>query len=243
MSASREELAAFEARIGHVFRDRDLLATALRHASRAFEIEGAESNERLEFLGDAVIGLVVAHRQFAAHPSWGEGELTRATHALVDERAHARLALELGLLDVVEIGATVRGSAQAARAGAGSAEPGMRRILANALEAVIGAMYLDGGLEPVFQLVDRVFAKAFSPQAEPPARDPKTALQEATMARFGELPRYAIVGDSGVEGDDARFEVEVALPDGTRERGIARSKRLAERAAAQVALGALEPGR
>ncbi|MEZ4218630.1 MAG: ribonuclease III domain-containing protein [Myxococcota bacterium] len=252
MSADRAAtLDAFEARLGYAFRDRARLETALRHASRSFELEGAESNERLEFLGDAVVGLVVAHRLFAAHPTWGEGELTRATHALVDERAHARLAAALGIADVVELGATVRASAASTRSArrassereGGEAAPAdgtaMRRILANALEAVLGAMYLDGGLEPVFRVVDRAFASAFAPGASPPPRDPKTALQETTMARFGALPRYALVGDSLVEGGDDRFAVEVELPGGERAAGVGRSKRLAERAAARAALARL----
>lgn len=229
------DLEGFETRLGYAFKKRELLETALRHASRANEVPGLVSNERLEFLGDSVVGFVVAHRLYEAHPGWEEGALTRALHALVDKRAHATLAEDLGLGQVIELGRTARSQ----KAG----EAGRRNILANAMEAVIGAMYLDGGETPVGELMERCFPAAFEAGTAAPGRDPKTELQEACVAHFGELPRYSLVADNGIDGDDARFEMEVRLPnsDASTARGIGRSKRLAERIAAEAALRALPP--
>lgn len=232
---ARRDLEGFETRLGYAFKKRELLETALRHASRANEVPGLVSNERLEFLGDSVVGLVVAHRLYEAHPGWEEGALTRALHALVDKRAHATLAEDLGIGQVIELGRTVRSQE--------AGEAGHRNILANAMEAVIGAMYLDGGEAPVGALIERCFPAAFKEGTAAPRRDPKTELQEACVAHFGELPRYSLVADNGIEGDEARFEIEVRLPnaDASTARGIDRSKRLAERIAAESALRALLP--
>lgn len=231
--SSPRDLTAFEERLGYKFRRRELLETALCHASRANEVPGLVSNERLEFLGDSVVGLVVAHRLYQAHSTWEEGDLTRALHALVDKRAHATLAIDLGLGDVIELGRTVRGS--------DADRIGLRNILANAMEAVIGGMYLDGGEPPVGALIERCFPAAFEAGATRPSRDPKTELQEACVARFGTLPRYSLLSDTGVDGDEVRFQVEVELPDpdATTGHGIGRSKRIAERLAAGAALEAL----
>jgi len=227
------DLAAFEERLGYSFRRRELLETALCHASRANEDSELVSNERLEFLGDSVVGLVVAHRLYEAHSTWEEGDLTRALHALVDKRAHAALAEDLGLAEVIELGRTVRGSDADAS--------GLRSILADAMEAVIGAMYLDGGEPPVGDLIERCFPAAFEAGATPPSRDPKTELQEACVAHFSAFPRYSLTSDTGVEGDESRFRMEVVLPDAgaTTGRGVGRSKRSAQRMAAQAALEAL----
>ncbi|MEE3330353.1 MAG: putative dsRNA-binding protein, partial [Myxococcota bacterium] len=152
---------------------------------------------------------------------------------LVDKRAHAALARDLGLADVIELGRTVRGS--------DADTIGLHSILANAMEAVIGAMYLDGGEPAVGALVENCFPAAFEAGATRPLRDPKTELQEACVARFGALPRYTLISDNGVDGDELRFRVEVALPDtdATTGHGVGRSKRVAERLAAGVALEAL----
>jgi ribonuclease-3 len=230
VSASDDrDLAAFEARLGHRFARRELLETALRHASRAHEADTLPSNERLEFLGDAVVGLAVAHRLFEAHADWNEGDLTRGLHALVDKRALAALADRLALAEVIELGRTERQSD-------GRAKP---RILANTMEAVIGAVFLDGGLAAVDALVASAFPDAFLPGAPRAGRDPKTELQELCVARWSVLPRYAIVDDSEEEGADDRFAVEVVLPSGVRARAQGRTKRLAERRAARRALAVL----
>jgi len=227
--------AALEDALGHRFRDRALLERALTHASYAHEaVDGEDaadiaSNERLEFLGDAVIGLVVARLLFEAHPDWQEGDLTRALHACVDRRALARLARELALGERLRLGRTER-------RGEGAAKDS---ILADAMEAVIGALYLDGGLEPVEALARRVFAEALAAGAPRVGRDPKTALQERVMALRGVFPGYRLLADSGVEGDEERFRAEVRVEDEAWGSGAGRSKRRAERAAAEAALSRL----
>jgi len=226
---SGRDLDGFEQRLGYRFADRELLATALRHSSRANEDPGTESNERLEFLGDSVVGLAVAHRLFAAHPEWAEGDLTRGLHSRVDKPALARLASSLELARVLELGRTELHSD-------GRSKPS---ILANAMEAVIGAMFLDGGLAAVDRFIESAFAEAFQSGAPRTARDPKTELQERAVALWGALPGYKLVADSGVEGGSERFEVEVEVGSGERTRGTGRSKRLAERAAAERMLATL----
>lgn len=249
------ELDRLEAALGHVFADRALLDRALCHASFANERSsrfanerssgrgpsartegdgargeepGVESNERLEFLGDAVLGLVVARALYAAHPGWREGQLTRALHAIVEGRSLARLARRLGVGDALRLGRTERASG-------GAEKPS---ILEDAMEAIVGAIYLDGGLAPVEAFVARHFAAALAEGAAPVARDPKTALQEQLMAEVGEFPGYTLVQDSGEEGDDDRFTVEVVSCGVALARGTGRTKRQAERRAARRALEA-----
>ena len=223
------DLAGFEERLGYRFRDRSLLATALRHASRANEDAGLDSNERLEFLGDSVIGLVVAHRLFVAHRDRSEGDLTRGLHGLVNTHALARLATQLALSEVIELGRTELRTGGAVK----------QRILADAMEAVIGAMFLDGGLDIVGEFVGTAFSNSFQPGAQRTARDPKTELQELAVASWGELPDYSLVSDSNIEGDDERFLVEVSLASGHRASGSGRSKRAAEQLAAETMLATL----
>ncbi|MEE8580450.1 MAG: ribonuclease III [Myxococcota bacterium] len=225
------DLDALEERLGYRFRDRKLLETALRHASYAHEHPGLASNERLEFLGDAVIGVSVAHLLFVAHPDWAEGDLTRALHKLVDQQALAGLGRELQLGEVLCLGRTEERSAGESKSS----------ILADGVEAVLGAIYLDGGVEPVIQLARRVFALAFANDAPRVAPDPKTGFQERVMARFGEFPSYELVRDSAVDGDASRFTVRVMVRGECWATGTGRSKRAAERAAAVSALPRVEP--
>jgi len=223
---------AVEAALGHSFRDRELLETALTHASRAHETGGGRGNERLEFLGDAVLGLVVARALFESHPDWSEGELTRARAALVTKSALAERARALGLGPALRLGRAERLSAGAEK----------ETILADALEALLGAVYLDADLAAVEAAVRRVFGGLLRERV--PARDPKTRLQEWSHAHGGETPRYRTAEDSGAEDDPARFAVEVWAGDAVRGRGVGRSKRAAEREAARDALvraGAAEP--
>jgi ribonuclease-3 len=233
-----EDLDRLEKALDHPFRSRALLETALRHSSHANELalamppEGvsneavAESNERLEFLGDAVLGVVVAGALYTARPDWQEGDLTRALHSIVEGRSLAELARTIGVGDVLMLGRTEESSG-------GREKPS---ILENAMEALIGAMYLDGGVEPVERFVGRYFATALAADAVRVERDPKTELQETLMAEQGEFPSYQLVGDSGVEGDEARFTVEVASKGTALAEGIGRTKRAAEKAAARIAL-------
>jgi ribonuclease-3 len=175
---------------------------------------------------------VVAELLFASRPQWREGELTRARAALVNTRALAARARALELARYARLGRTER------RAGAEK-----DRVLANLFEALVGALYLDGGLECVRAFLSRVYAEALARGGPAPPRDPKTRLQEWAHARLGTTPAYRLLADSGVEDDERRFRVEVRLGDAPCGEGRARSKRAAERAAAEAALTRLEsPG-
>lgn len=225
-SIPSQDLEALQQTLGHSFQDVELLESALRHASFAHESPGRSSNERLEFLGDAVVGLVVAHCLFEAHRDWSEGDLTRGLSALVDKQSLAELGRRVGLGRFILLGRTERSSAGETK----------ETILADATEAVIGALFLDGGLEAVRAFVVRSFAAAFEADAPKVGRDPKTLLQELMVAQSGSFPSYRMTLDTGIEGDGERFEVEVWVERERLGRGLGRSKRLAERAAAETAL-------
>jgi ribonuclease-3 len=209
--------------LGYAFRDRDRVLTALSHASYAHETRGDRGNERLEFLGDAVLDLVVGEALYLAHPEWSEGQLTRARASLVRGDALAVRARELGLPALVKLGRTELRS--------GGSEKDS--ILANVFEAVIGALYLDGGLAPVQAYVVGWFTG--DPEHSLVA-DAKTSFQEWAHATLRATPSYHTLADSGIEDDAQRFTVEVRVLDEGWGTGTGRSKRLAERAAAAAAL-------
>jgi ribonuclease-3 len=210
---------------GYEFCDRDRLLTALSHASYAHETRGDRNhgNERLEFLGDAVLSLVVGEALYLAHPEWREGQLTRARASLVHGGALADRAREIGLPGLVKLGRTEVRS--------GGAEKDS--ILANVFEAVIGALYLDGGLAPVQAYVARWFT---GDAASALVADAKTSFQEWAHATLQATPSYHMLADSGIEDDAHRFTVEVRVAGVGWGSGTGRSKRLAERAAAAAAL-------
>jgi len=224
-AADAAPLAELEERLGYAFRDRSLLELALTHASLAHE-RTEESNERLEFLGDAVVGFVVAHFLYSTHPRWSEGDLTRALSRLVDRRGLAAAARRLELGRHLRLGRTERRSDGDTKAS----------ILANAVEAVFAAVLLDGGIEPVRELARSLFPSALDPAAPRVEADPKTRFQEQVMTRYAEFPTYELVADTELEGDEARFTVRALVRGEEWARGSGRSKRAAERAAALVAL-------
>jgi len=209
--------------LGYQFRDREQLITALSHASYAHETRGDRGNERLEFLGDAVLALVVGEALYAAHPEWSEGHLTRSRASLVRGDALAERARELGLPALVKLGRTELRS--------GGAEKDS--ILANVFEAVIGALYLDGGLAPVQAYVAGWFTG--DPENSLVA-DAKTSFQEWAHAALRATPSYHTLADSGIEDDAQRFTVEVRVAGEAWGTGTGRNKRFAERAAAVAAL-------
>ena len=215
-----------EAALGHTFADPELLALALTHPSRSQEEDGSRGNERLEFLGDAILDLAVAHALFDAHPDWPEGELTRARASLVNTSALAACARSLELGGHARLGRTEQRT--------GGAEKDS--VLANVLEAVVGAVYLDGGVAPVRALVLRLYGEALGATSPPAERDPKTRFQEWAHARFRVTPSYRMLADSGDETDPRRFSAAVSVGDETWGRGMGRTKRAAERAAAREAL-------
>lgn len=220
----------FEERLGYAFEDPSLLDDALRHSSSAHENPETTSNERLEFLGDAVMALVVGHLLFRAHPGWEEGDLTRAVQRLVDRVAFAALGRRLGIGPYLRLGRTEQELGFADK----------ESILSDAMEAVVGAVYLDGGLEAAMSLVQRVYAEELAEGAPRAEGDAKTRFQEAVMAAHGVFPRYELERDSGVEGDEARFTMSALVEDDTWSTGSGRTKQSGEFAAARAGLKRLE---
>ena len=213
-------------RLGHDFAEPALLREALTHRSAANRRRGGpkRSNERLEFLGDRVLGLTVAELLFEAYPDENEGDLTRRQTALVREETLAGIARELGLPGRL----TLDGGEES---GGGRDKPA---ILADALEAVIGAVFLDGGYAAASTFVRRHWAGRVRATKTPP-RDAKTALQMWALARAPEHPRYAEAGREG-PAHRPRFTIEVEVPGFGRASGVGETKREAEKAAAAALL-------
>ncbi|MGB2695551.1 MAG: ribonuclease III [Dehalococcoidia bacterium] len=216
-----------EKRLGARFKNRDYLREALTHSSYLNENpDGAlESNERLEFLGDAVLGLVVAHDLFAAHPELQEGKLTELRTHLVRRDTIAEAARRLGLGDDLLLG---RGE----DAGGGRSRP---TNLAHVYEAVVGAIYLDRGLAAARRFVRRSLKPEFARAAEQAPPDPKSRLQEVTQSKSQQTPTYRLVRAEGPD-HERRFTVEVIVGDRTLGTGSGSSKQEAEKAAANNAL-------
>lgn len=213
-------LAAFHARVGHPFADIALLGQALTHRSWCAEHAGYESNERLEFLGDAVLGLVVTDEIYGLLPEAGEGQLSRVRATVVCAPALAEMAVELELGLVVLLG---KGEA----ASGGRERPS---ILADAMEAVIGAVYLDGGLTAAAELVERLVAPRLVTAGSP---DHKSRLHELVAREHQRHITYEISED-GPEHDKT-FRAVVILDGEPSGTGVGRSKKQAEQAAAREA--------
>jgi ribonuclease-3 len=207
-----------ERSIGHRFSDPALLAQALSH--RSF---GSPHNERLEFLGDGVIGCVIAAELYARFPDLAEGELSRLRASLVREAALAAVARAIGLAAFLRLGEGEVSSGGADRPS----------ILADALEAVYGAVFLDGGYEAARQAVQRTFAgalEALDPGA--PAKDAKTQLQEILQGRRQKIPEYRVIATEGAAHKQV-FQVEcLAAGLGLRATGSGSSRQRAEQQAA-----------
>ncbi len=219
------QLVALQQRIGYRFADPKLLTRALTH--RSF---GAGHNERLEFLGDAVLSLAISSLLFEHFSGSDEGDLTRVRAHLVREESLHRAALQLGLPDVLFLsdGEARGGGAQRAS------------ILADALEAIIGAAFLDGGFAAAHGVVERLFGEIIATADKGSwSKDPKTELQEWLQARHLAVPSYRIVNTRG-QPHAQTFEVECAVSTlGLAELGEGRSRRIAEQEAARRMLAAL----
>jgi len=213
-----------EAALGHSFHDQQLLTEALTHRSLEAESHTAVSNERLEFLGDAVLGLVIADALYRAG-GLDEGDMAKVRAAVVDTGALAEVAR------AIELGPHLMlGRGEAASGGADKSS-----ILADALEAVIGALYIDGGLEPAQAFILEHWDALVSSRAEAPGqRDYKTRLQEA-WASYGLIPEYRVEGWG--PDHDRRFRATVFAGDEELGSGEGTSKKRAEQAAARQALG------
>ena len=225
-------LAELEERIGHRFRDRDLLECALTHRSRANEdATGAVTdNESLEFLGDSVLGFIVADTLFRRFPQYDEGEKSKIKASLVSTTTLARHASRLGLGEYLVLGR-------------GEEKTGGRKkhaLLADGYEALIAAVYLDGGIEAAREFVAREFAAALDAVRVPAlaAADHKSVLQEVLQADERSLPEYRVAAESGPE-HRKEFEVEVRIGGEVMASARGRTKKEAEQEAARLALARL----
>ena len=217
-------MESLERRLGYAFHDRSLLSEALNHSSYANEHRGGlRSNERLEFLGDSVLGFVSAEFLFKRYGDLPEGDLTRMRAALVCEQSLYAAAKELGLGVYLKLG---RGE----EAGGGRER---QSILADAVEAVFAAVYLDGGVQAVRELIVRVLLSQAAGSQE--RKDYKTTLQEVVQRRSGRALTYHMVAQSGPD-HNKKFCFEVRLNDQPIGQGEGHSKKEAEQAAARDAL-------
>jgi len=220
-----------EAAIGYRFRNIQLLQNALTHSSYANERwhNSLLSNERLEFLGDSVLGMLVADYLYSTFPNRPEGELTRMRADMVCEHTLAEVANKIGLGEHLLLGHGEE------RLGGRSRES----ILADATESVIAACYLDGGLNAALQFVQK-YILVEVPVTRLNNVDYKTALQELVQQKKNQVLSYALVGQSGPD-HDKQFEVEVSLNGTTVGKGTGRSKKRAEQMAAKAAIEKLFP--
>ena len=225
------DLRELELRLGHQFQDQGLLREALTHGSAtALKRQRRRTNERLEFLGDRVVGLAVAELLIRRYPDEPEGALSSRLSGLVSERALAEAARELDLGAWLEV-------ARSEEEAGGRERPA---ILADALEAVLGAVYLDGGWEAAAALVRRRVEPRLETMVGPP-RDAKTALQEWTQSRGLGLPEYRVTRTSG-PAHAPTFEIAASLGDLASATATGGSKRAAEQAAAEQLLARLSAG-
>lgn len=225
-------MKSLEEKLGYHFQNPELLENALTHSSCANESRGkAQSNERLEFLGDSILGMVVADHLYRNHPDLPEGVLTRTRAALVCEDSLVLVAEELGLGEYLRLG-------KGEQAGGGRNRPSIR---ADAVEAVLAAVYLDGGIGSARKIIQKyILSREVAGMTKP--RDYKTALQELVQRENGRVLSYRLTGEEGPD-HDKRFFVAVELNGKVVGNGSGRSKKEAEQMAAKAAIEVLEPGK
>ena len=218
-----------ERAMGYQFGNISLLQNALTHSSYANERDhnSLMSNERLEFLGDSILGMVVADHLYRSFPNRPEGELTRMRADMVCERALAKVANQISLGDHILLG---KGEEQ----GGGRSRDS---ILADAVESIIAACYLDGGMDAAKRFVER-FVLSDVPVAKLHNVDYKTALQELVQQKKNQIIQYTLVGESGPD-HDKQFQVELSLNGEVIGSGTGTSKKRAEQEAAKAAIEAL----
>ncbi|MEJ5347558.1 MAG: ribonuclease III [Desulfosoma sp.] len=225
--------------LGYQFRSVETLHQALVHRSYAHEKanSGMEDNERLEFLGDAVLSLTISHMLWMRFPEADEGSLSRMRASLVNEGSLAAIATDLGLGNLIRLG-------KGEEVSGGRTKPS---ILADAVEALLGAVYLDGGLDAAFEVVRRFFQEKLEQVTaeEDPLRrldkDYKTQLQELTQAQKRLVPQYDVEREEGPDHDKV-FYVTVTVEGKLLARGVGKSKKAAEQDAARKALSFLKAG-
>ncbi|MCD7857956.1 MAG: ribonuclease III [Clostridiales bacterium] len=223
-------MKTLEERLDYHFKDISLLENALIHSSYANErhLGGIHSNERLEFLGDSILGMVVADSLYRTFPELPEGNLTRLRASLVCENSLVLVAKELQLGAYLKLG-------KGEEAGGGRTRPS---INADAVEAVLAAVYLDGGIDEARRIIQRFILNNMA-QAYEASRDYKTALQELVQRKSGQVLTYHLVGEAGP--DHAKeFTMEVRLNGQAVGQGTGHSKKKAEQMAAKAAIAKLE---
>jgi ribonuclease-3 len=225
MSELSAPLLALQERLQHRFEHPELLELALTH--RSF---GATHNERLEFLGDSVLNLAISQVLYRTLADMTEGELSRIRSNLVRHETLHQLALDLGLVGLIRLGMGELRSGGAKRPS----------ILANALEAIIGAVFLDAGADAADALVRRLYDRVeVNPDMHAIAKDAKTELQEWLQARHMKLPQYRVLDSQGAAHQQT-FEVECLVQElNLGQRGLGASRRAGEQAAAQAMLSAI----
>lgn len=219
-----------EKKLGYSFKDKTLLETALSHSSYANEnrAEGLESNERLEFLGDSVLGQIVAAYLYRNYPKMPEGQMTRLRAELVCETSLYEVSKKLELGRYIKLG---RGEEH-------TGGRGRESILADAVEAIIAAIYLDGGLEAAKRFIDRYILTGFEAEEIHSVTDYKTALQERVQRSAGQILSYELVSESGPDHRKT-FTMRVDLNGSPIGEGSGRTKKEAEQNAARSGLGAI----
>ena len=213
----------FEEKLGYSFKDKSLLELALTHSSFANENKLKKNNERFEFLGDSVLGFVTAEYLFTEFKNRPEGEMTKLRAAVVCEKSLFKFAEQIDLGKYILLG---RGEDSTG----GRNRPS---VVSDAFEAIIAAIYLDGGMEEARNFVLKYIEEAIRHQQS--IRDYKTMLQEVVQRNPGEIVEYVLAGETGPD-HDKRFEVEAHLNSNVIGRGIGRSKKRAEQEAAREAL-------
>lgn len=217
-------MEALEQKLDYRFRDSALLHTALTHSSYANE-HSCASNERLEFVGDSVLGMVTAAYLYQRFPELPEGKMTRLRAELVCEQSLYEVAEKLGLGQQLQLG---RGE----ESSGGRARPS---ILADCVEAVIAAVYLDGGMEPARRLIDRYILSKLDRESETLMRDWKTELQELIQQKPGRALSYSMIGESGPD-HMKRFLAAVQCDGAVIGTGEGKTKKEAEQMAARAAM-------
>jgi ribonuclease III len=225
------DYSSLEATLGYAFRDRSLLEQALRHASWCNEHPGErlDDNERLEFLGDAVLDLVVGHKLMTRYPQLREGELSVTRAQVVSEAGLSEVAGQLGIGTWLMLG---KGEEKSG----GRSKPS---ILADAFEAILAAVYLDGGFDAAGGIVERLLAERIETVEFKGFYDFKTRLQETAQARLKATPTYRVVQEIGPD-HDKRFVVAVTIGNDEWARAVGKSKKEAEQMAAADANFRLE---
>ena len=219
------DFARLEEVLGYRFVRRELLERALTHRSFANESRaGTGDNEKLEFLGDAVLDLVVGHHLMDAFPTLSEGELSVTRAQVVSEAGLSEVAAELGLGEFLRLG---KGEERTGGRGKPS-------LLADAFEAVVAAVFLDGGFEATRDLVERLLAARMGAIDATGFHDFKTRLQESAQAKLRATPEYRVIGEAGPDHDKT-FEVAVLIKDREWARALGKSKKAAEQRAAAMA--------